>query len=224
MSATVDRTVRLRIEGRRLRAIRLSPASTAAGLALVVLALVGWIASVLLDLPLLGGLASASAFCAMALLAVHMWRRLRAKGRVLFFLPAALISIAITLAQLGLPFATLFAWCGGIAFLVAIAFGLVPRGGVAMASAQLNLVRASAEPSLLRSELPAEHLALELDERELRFGDDDVWRVEEIASAHLEPGFPLVLRVADRIGDEIAIEVDPDSNAAAKALVKRFGA
>ncbi|MCC6553070.1 MAG: hypothetical protein IT372_08620 [Polyangiaceae bacterium] len=216
----------IRVEGRRLRAVRLSPAAAAIALALLVASLVGWIASLLTAIAPLGALSGLCGAAAFVIAARHTWRRLTRPGRVLFGLPAALFLLSFSLAAFELPGASAAGMAGGVALIVAIALGVVGQPALSVSH---GLARARVDPSFLRSEEPAEPLPVVLDERGLHFGADgadssELWRGEEIATAELgEDGDRLVLRITDRVGDEIAVELAPGSRAAAEEIVERLG-
>lgn len=200
----------------------MSPISSAAGLALVVTALVAWVASALFTWPWLGALASLASFSAMSLLALYVWKRLVPKGRVLFGLPAVLVSVGLLLFPfVPAPWPLVVTGAGAAALLVAVVLGITPRAG--MVSTQLNLMRGAIAPSLLRSDAPGGAITLRLDGDRLELGDE-TWELAMLAGARLEARARPVLRVSDRIGDEVAVEVDAESLAAAQELVLRISA
>ena len=214
----------IRVEGRRLRAIRVSPTTAAVALALLVVAFVAWIASMLTTIAVLSAVAGVAGAGAVVMAARYTWRRLTRRGRLLFGLPAALFPVAFILAALGLPGATVVGYAAAVVMIGAIGFGVVARPSM---SATLALARARVDSSLVRSEEATEALPVVLDERGMQFGVEgadgsEMWRHEEIASARVdEGGERTVLRVTDRVGDEIAVEVGEGYRAAAVEMVER---
>ena len=175
----------IQLEGRRLREIRLAPATTASGLALLVLAFVVWILSLFLGSAALATLAGVCAAAAVLIAAAYTWRRLTRRGRFLFGLPAALLPLGLALGALQVPGANIAGFAGALALLAAIALGVVARPS---AGATFSLARASVDASLLRSEEPAETLPLLLDARGLHFAPDDpdhaeTWPPDQIATS-----------------------------------------
>jgi hypothetical protein len=215
----------IRVEGRRLRAIRLSLAAATSALALLVVAFVAWLVAQLAALALLALLAGLCAVGAIVITARHTWRRFNRRGRLLFGLPVVLGLLAALLAGLGLPGASVAGVAAGIALVATIAVGVVARPAV---TPVFGLAPARVDASFLRSEEPAESLTVVLDQGGVHFGADDasgseVWRAEEIAAVRLDDeGECLVLRVADRLGDEIAVEIDPGFRTSAEKLVEHL--
>jgi hypothetical protein len=210
----------IRVEGRRLREIQVSPKVAATALALLLVAFVAWIASMLTTSAPLAAIAGVAGAGAVVMAALHTWRRLTRRGRWVFGVPIALLPIAFVFATLGLPGATVIGYAAAFSVVIAIGLGVAGRPGM---SATFALARAQVDASLVRSEEPSEAVTLLLDEQGLQLGEE-TWALGEIATARLDTrGARPALRVTDRMGDEIAVEVEEGSVAGALEVVERVG-
>jgi hypothetical protein len=215
----------VRVEGRRLREIRLRPGVAAAALGLLVIGFVLWVVSLLASSPLLAWLSGAGFSGAILVAGAHTWRRLHRRGKLLFGMPTLLLPIGFALAEAELPGAQAVGYVGAASLLAAIVLGVTARPA---AGASLSLARASVVASLVRSEEPAASLTVSLGAEELVFEEEGAesperWRLEEIASLRLEGSDPdRVLRARDRVEDEIAVQLAPASVWEAERLVARW--
>lgn len=215
----------IRVEGRRLRAIRLSPVAAGVTLLLLVIAFVAWIVSFLISVPEVGLIGFVLALPAVGIAAHHTWKRFNRPGRILFGLPVALMLLALVLALMEFPWASVIGVLAAFAFVIMVAVGIVGRAALPTR----GFGHARVDPAFVRSEAPADPLAVVLDSRGIVFEDGgpegaEIWRFEEVAAARLqEDGERLTLRLVDRLGDEIAVELEPGSHTRASKITAHLG-
>src|SRR5689334_18899348 len=113
-------TAEIRIDGRRLRPIRLSPVTAAIALALLVVGFVLRVVAMMFGLAALGTFAGLAMLSALFVTLPYAWSRLTAKGRILLGAPVVCTAAACVFVAFDLPGATVLGLVAFGAFVVAV--------------------------------------------------------------------------------------------------------
>lgn len=179
----------------------------------------------LTGVPALEVVGSVCIIAALAIIARYTWTRLTTRGKALFASPVLLALCWVVFKTLALPGAHIVGYLAFTAWIVAIGYGVRGR---AAATSELAIARSGVDPSLLRSEAPAERIRVVLDDGGVHLEGDDpadseLWPIEDVSRVDLDAA-QRVLRITDRVGDDFAVELHSKSRTEAEELVSRLQA